>query len=38
MTDEIKEDLIKLSEDYGEGYEDEWLEFCFAKKNRSEFV
>ena len=32
VTDEIKEDLIKLSEDYGEGYEDEWLEFCFAKK------
>lgn len=31
VTDEVKEDLIKLSEDYGEGYDDEWLEFCFAQ-------
>lgn len=32
VTDEIKEDLIELSKLYGEGYEDEWLEFCFEKE------
>lgn len=32
VTDEIKEDLIELAENYGNGYDDEWLEFCFAKE------
>lgn len=32
VTDEIREDLIELAETYGEGYDDEWLEFCFAKE------
>lgn len=32
VTDEIKEDLIELAELYGNGYDDEWLEFCFEKE------
>lgn len=36
VNEEIKQDLIKLTEDYGEGDEDEWLEFCFSKETESE--
>ncbi|MDO5797789.1 MAG: zinc ribbon domain-containing protein [Eubacteriales bacterium] len=36
VTDEIKANLIKLSDDYGEGYDDEWLEFCFAKETEED--
>ena len=32
VTDVIKADLMELAELYGNGYEDEWLEFCFEKK------
>lgn len=31
VTEEIANDLRTLAALYGEGYEDEWLEFCFAK-------
>lgn len=32
VNEEIKKDLINLTESYGEGNEDEWLEFCFSKE------
>ena len=30
VTDEIKAELQAIADKYGQGYEGEWLEFCFA--------